>query len=363
VNEVSIGYYLVAAHPTPPHPTPPQETLLNGVASLARQTAAEKLAQLTRNHIDMEKSQTTYSFASQIDNGRETPFVPRVSPFKPHSVTPLTLTPLEGHGLSPTELYGHNNTSVSNNTDTVSLIAPTIHYPHPYKDEINALAFLPSQLAPPRDLKGCPNGVNNTLNPTTETTIDPRTKQISLKGCILIDTEKDLVELCKRLNRDEVEEIAVDLEAHNFRSFSGFTCLMQVSVRPSTNSKDPSASDIETCNDFLIDTLALRRSLPQLMAEVFADPSTVKVMHGADNDILWLQRDFGIYVVNLFDTGRASRLLQLPSFSLAFLLKHYAGYQADKKHQLSDWRQRPLPKAMMSYARSDTHFLLDIYDK
>lgn len=27
-------------------------------------------------------------------------------------------------------------------------------------------------------------------------------------------------------------------------------------------------------------------------------------MHGADRDIIWLQRDFGIYVCNLFDTGQ-----------------------------------------------------------
>lgn len=27
-------------------------------------------------------------------------------------------------------------------------------------------------------------------------------------------------------------------------------------------------------------------------------------MHGADRDVLWLQRDFGIYVANLFDTGQ-----------------------------------------------------------
>jgi len=29
-------------------------------------------------------------------------------------------------------------------------------------------------------------------------------------------------------------------------------------------------------------------------------------MHGADKDIVWLQRDFGIYVCNMFDTGQVS---------------------------------------------------------
>ena len=38
----------------------------------------------------------------------------------------------------------------------------------------------------------------------------------------------------------------------------------------------------------------------------------VKVLHGADSDIVWLQRDFGIYVTNLFDTGQAARVLGIP---------------------------------------------------
>lgn len=36
-------------------------------------------------------------------------------------------------------------------------------------------------------------------------------------------------------------------------------------------------------------------------------------MHGADRDIVWLQRDFGIYICNMFDTG------QVLSLSIAFL--------------------------------------------
>ncbi|KAH0982902.1 hypothetical protein GBA52_010079 [Prunus armeniaca] len=68
--------------------------------------------------------------------------------------------------------------------------------------------------------------------------------------------------------------------------------------------------------------------------EVFKDPAKRKVMHGADRDIMWFQRDFGIYIYNLFDTGQAS----------------------------IDWRLRPLPEEMVRYAREDTHYMLHMYD-
>jgi len=166
-----------------------------------------------------------------------------------------------------------------------------------------------------------------------------------------------------------VREIAVDLEAHSHRSFGGITCLMQLSLRRNANAgANDDGSDhnafVETASDFLIDSIALRSVMNRHLAAVFADPDIVKVMHGADSDIPWLQRDFGIYIVNLFDTGRAARAL--PHFSsagLAYLLGRYAGVEADKKHQLSDWRQRPLPDEMAAYATSDTTYLLDIYDR
>lgn len=63
-------------------------------------------------------------------------------------------------------------------------------------------------------------------------------------------------------------------------------------------------------------------------------------MHGAESDIHWMQRDFGLYIVNLFDTGQASRVLELPKFSLAFLLKYCCNVEADKQYQLADWRIR-----------------------
>ncbi|KAF9446370.1 hypothetical protein P691DRAFT_794509 [Macrolepiota fuliginosa MF-IS2] len=141
-------------------------------------------------------------------------------------------------------------------------------------------------------------------------------------------------------------EISVDLEHHSYRSYSGFLCLMQVSTRQ---------------EDFVVDVISLRDEM-EVLNEVFTDPKIVKVFHGAESDIVWLQQDFNLYVVNLFDTFHASKLLDFPRHGLANLLEMYCDYIPDKRYQLADWRIRPLPTEMLEYARSDTHFLLFIYD-
>lgn len=104
------------------------------------------------------------------------------------------------------------------------------------------------------------------------------------------------------------------------------------------------------------------RSELHSLNEVFANPNVVKVLHGAESDIIWLQRDFGLYLVNLFDTFHASQELgRLTGHSLASLLKEYTTFMPEKKYQLADWRIRPLTPALIQYARSDTHFLIYIF--
>lgn len=161
----------------------------------------------------------------------------------------------------------------------------------------------------------------------------------------LVEEVKDLKELVRKLRN--VNEFAVDLEHNQYRSFQGLTCLMQISTRT---------------EDFIIDTLKLRIHIGPYLREVFKDPAKRKVMHGADRDIVWLQRDFGIYICNLFDTGQASRVLKLERNSLEYLLLHYCGVTANKEYQNADWRLRPIPDEMLRYAREDTHYLLYIYD-
>lgn len=99
-------------------------------------------------------------------------------------------------------------------------------------------------------------------------------------GGVDLYLEDALTEMAEHLDR--VNEFAVDLEHHSYRSFQGFTCLMQVSTRE---------------RDYVVDTIALRSSLRDALAKHFLDGAKLKVLHGADMDVQWLQRDFGIYVV------------------------------------------------------------------
>ncbi|VDK31601.1 unnamed protein product [Taenia asiatica] len=65
-----------------------------------------------------------------------------------------------------------------------------------------------------------------------------------------------------------------------------------------------------------------------------------------------------MYIVHFFETGRSARALRFPRLSLAYLLQRCVGILPDKAFQLADWMIRPLPKALIHYARSDTHYLL-----
>eukprot|EP00494_Astrolonche_serrata_P033751 UN34020 len=146
---------------------------------------------------------------------------------------------------------------------------------------------------------------------------------------------------------EQESEIAIDLEHHSHRSYLGFTCLLQIGTRT---------------KDFLVDTIELRNHL-QPLNKVFANEKIVKVLHGAKMDIMWLQRDLGLYIVNMFDTHEAACALEFSKRSLAALLDHFCQIEVDKVYQLADWTLRPLPQAMIDYARSDVHYLLYVYDR
>lgn len=290
----------------------------------ARQQARGQQARILSGLVDMEKPQITHGI--QVQNDRTQPFIPKVHPDKPYSVVPLDISLQPGHGL---------DSRIDGTVKAISphVIAPSHHAPHVYQQELQALEFRPWQLQAPLTK---PSPIVASAVPLTAT---------------WVDTQDQLTHLAQIL--ESTKYIAMDLEAHSHHSFSGLTCLIQLTLQnPKTNQSE----------NYLIDTLKLYHCMNQYLAPALANPDVVKILHGANADVQWLQRDFGLYIVNLFDTGRAARALKFPSAGLAYLLKKYVeSVQVDKTHQLSDWRQRPLPSDMRQYAIMDTHYLLDIY--
>ncbi|XP_042333911.1 exosome component 10 [Sceloporus undulatus] len=263
-------------------------------------------------------------FREKVDNSN-TPFVPKLF-VKPNALKPLPEV------LSKSR---RERKERPEDLDVPAALADFLHqqrtqqteqemFAHPYQYELE-------HFSPPEEFLEKPQV--QMFRPLAET---PRH---------FVSTLDELVELNEKLRT--CKEFALDLEHHSYRSFLGLTCLMQISTRT---------------EDFIIDALELRSEL-YILNETFTDPAVVKVLHGADSDVEWLQRDFGLYLVNVFDTHQAARLLSLGRHSLEHLLKLYCDVAANKQYQLADWRIRPLPEEMINYARDDTHYLLYIYDR
>ncbi|XP_063001211.1 exosome complex component 10 [Elgaria multicarinata webbii] len=263
-------------------------------------------------------------FREKVDNSN-TPFVPKLF-VKPNALKPLPEALLKSR---------RERKERPEDLDVPAALADFLHqqrtqqteqdmFAHPYQYELEHFSVPARVLEKPQV---------QMYRPPAET------------PCHFVSSLDELVELNEKLAG--CQEFAVDLEHHSYRSFLGLTCLVQISTRT---------------EDFIIDALELRGDL-YILNEMFTDPAVVKVLHGADSDVEWLQRDFGLYLVNVFDTHQAARLLNLGRNSLDHLLKLYCNVDANKQYQLADWRIRPLPEEMLNYARDDTHYLLYIYDR
>lgn len=84
---------------------------------------------------------------------------------------------------------------------------------------------------------------------------------------------------------------------------------------------------------------------PKLLAVVWTPADLLllhclQIFHGAESDIQWLQRDMSLYIVNMFDTYQAAKVLNFSGLSLSFLMKLYCDVNAEKHFQLADWRIR-----------------------
>ncbi len=158
-----------------------------------------------------------------------------------------------------------------------------------------------------------------------------------------IDTTTAVTNLAEKLEHNS--RIAIDTESNSLHAYQEQVCLIQFSI-PGT--------------DFLVDPLKIKDL--KALAQIFSSPATEKIFHASEYDIICLKRDHHFEFANIFDTMIAARVLGVREIGLNSLLQQEFGVELDKKYQKANWAKRPLPAEYLSYARMDTHYLIQLRD-
>lgn len=141
--------------------------------------------------------------------------------------------------------------------------------------------------------------------------------------------------------------LAVDTEANSMYAYYTRVCLIQLSTREM---------------DYILDPLPFDAAALQPFGDLLANPAVEKVFHAAEYDLIGLRRDYNFVVNNVFDTSLAVRLCGHKAFALNDVLQTYFNVTLDKRHQLDDWSERPIPSQRLLYAQRDTHYLIPLRD-
>lgn len=142
--------------------------------------------------------------------------------------------------------------------------------------------------------------------------------------------------------------VSVDTESNGFFRYPDQVCLVQL------------ATD-NAC--YLIDPLAV--DTPEALALILRDPSIRKILHSGDNDIRTLDKEWGLNILNLYDTSIGARFLGLEKLGLGNVAEETIGLKLDKDKRLqrADWGLRPLSDEALRYAASDVLHLKPLMDE
>ena len=165
---------------------------------------------------------------------------------------------------------------------------------------------------------------------------------VATASTVWVRTADELEDLVDTLLRSRA--IGIDTEADSLHHYTEKVCLIQIAAFRGAS--------------WLVDPLALRDLSP--LAQVLADPSILKVVHGGDNDVTSLRRDFGFSFRTMFDTSIAARLLGDTELGLQALVRNELGIELSKGSQKDDWSKRPLTAKQETYALSDVAHLMEL---
>lgn len=161
-----------------------------------------------------------------------------------------------------------------------------------------------------------------------------------------ITTSQQLLDLTDEISH--LDRIAVDTETNSSHGYPERVCLIQIATFEKA---------------FLLDPLMIEDMSP--LGLVLANDSVQKVMHASDQDVRWLERDWGFRTRNVFDTSVAARFAGKSKLGLGNLLFEMLNISIakDPRMQRSDWARRPLEHEAVLYAITDVWYLFALQDE
>ncbi len=111
----------------------------------------------------------------------------------------------------------------------------------------------------------------------------------------------------------------------------------------------------------LVDPLA--PGMAAALAPILADPSILKVMHSASEDLVAFKHTCGVVPTPLFDTQQAAALAGIGGgLGYQKLVEQVTGIALTKGETRSDWLRRPLSASQLEYAADDVRHLFVLHD-
>ena len=156
----------------------------------------------------------------------------------------------------------------------------------------------------------------------------------------------DPAALAARVGSWPAGALALDTEFMRERTYYPKLCLVQAAA----------GGDI-----VLVDALAIADG--GALAPLLADPSRLKLLHAARQDIEALLALTREPLAPVFDTQQAAALLGFPAqVGYAELVRQVLGIDLAKGHARTDWTRRPLSAEQLAYAADDVRHLPALAD-